>query len=150
MDRIVKLLVVVAVLFVIWKYVVPKVKDFGTGGDKETVASGGGGSCVRSAGRASEEWGSGLSRFVNPPFDEMAWSVFRGKVEGRITTAENDCACAASSCEKSREAMRDLRTLVSDFESTLRSGSSAADFVQRQEAIDNKINAAADLARDGK
>ena len=149
MDRIIKLLVVVAVVFVIWKYVVPMVKNPGRGGDTETVSSGAG-SCVQSAGRASEEWGSGLRQFMNPPFDEMAWSVFRGKVESRIGSAERDCSCAAASCEKAREAMRDLRSLVSDFESTMRSGSSASDFVQRQEGIDNRINEAAALARDGK
>jgi len=150
MDRIIKLLVVVAVVFVIWKYVVPMVKDQGLRGGKETTSASGGGSCVRSAERASEEWGSGLRQFMNPPFEEMAWSVFRGKVESRIGTAERDCSCAAASCEKSREAMRDLRALVADFESTMRSGSSASDFVQRQEAIDNRINEAAALARDGK
>ena len=150
MDRIIKLLVVVAVVFLLWKYVVPMVKDQGRRSDKETVAGSGSGSCVQSAERASEEWGSGLRQFVNPPVDEMAWSVFRGKVESRIGVAERDCSCSASSCEKAREAMRDLRSLVGDFESTMRSGSSASDFVQRQEAIDNRINEAAALARDGK
>jgi hypothetical protein len=149
MDRIVKLLVVVAVVFLIWKYAIPMLKDQGRRGDAKAVPAAGT-SCVRSAERASEEWGSGLRQFMNPPFDDMAWSVFRGKVESRIGTAERDCSCSASSCEKSREAMRDLRALVSDFESTMRSGSSASDFVQRQEAIDNRINEAGALARDGK
>ena len=149
-SRIVKLLIVVAVVFVIWKYVVPMVKNQ-TSRSEATTASGGGGSpCTQSAGRAAEEWSGGFARFANPPYDSMAWSTFRGRVESKIGTAERDCGCAASSCEKARDAMRDLRSLVSDFESTIRNGSDASDFVQRQESIDNKINEAGDLARDGK
>ena len=149
-GRIVKLLVVVAVVFLIWKYVVPMVKSQGRRAETGTTESSGSGSCVQSAARASEEWGSGLRQFANPPYDSMAWSVFRGKVESKIGVAERDCGCEAASCEKAREAMRELRGLVSDFESTIRNGSSASDFVQRQESIDNKINEAGDLARDGK
>ena len=148
MDRIVKLVVVAAIVFVAWKYVVPWVKKQGGGG--ETVVAGGGASCVRSAERASEAWGSGLSRFVNPPYDAGAWSSFRGDVESKINAAEADCDCQVDSCGKAREAMRDLRSLVSDLDSTIRNGSSASDFVQRQEAIDNRINEASDLARAGK
>ncbi|HVE70818.1 MAG TPA: hypothetical protein VNI54_05565 [Thermoanaerobaculia bacterium] len=149
-GRIVKLLVVVGVVFLLWKYVVPMVKSSGRRGDTRSTVSSGSGSCVQSAERASEEWGSGLRQFANPPYDSMAWSVFRGKVESKIGSAERDCGCDSASCEKSREAMRDLRSLVGDFESTIRNGSSASDFVQRQESIDNKINDAGALARDGK
>ena len=46
--------------------------------------------------------------------------------------------------------MRDLRSLVSALDSTIRNGSDASDLVQRQEAIDNQINEAGELARAGK
>jgi len=47
--------------------------------------------------------------------------------------------------------MSDLRSLVSEMDSSLRSGSPPpSDLVQRQEAIDTKIEAAAALARSGK
>jgi hypothetical protein len=151
-GRIIKLLVVVAVVFMLWKYVLPMVKNQGSRTDASTSSggAGAGGSCVQSAERAAEEWSSGFTRFANPPFDSFAWSTFRGRVETKIGAAERDCSCSASSCEKSREAMRDLRSLVSDFESTIRNGSSASDFVQRQESIDNRINEAGELLRDGK
>jgi hypothetical protein len=148
MDRLVKLLVVAAIAFVAWKYVVPWVKK--QGGSSETTVAGGGASCVRSAERASEAWGSGLSRFTNPPYDAASWSTFRGNVESRINAAEADCTCAVESCTKAREAMRDLRSLVNDLDSTVRNGSPASDLVQRQEAIDNRINEAGELARAGK
>ena len=150
MDRIVKLVVVAAIVFAAWKYVVPWVKKQGGSGPAETVVAGGGASCVRSAERASETWGSGLRQFVNPPYDANAWSGFRGRVESGINAAEAECDCRADSCEKARSAMRDLRALVNDMDSTVRTGSSASDFVQRQEAIDNRINEALELARDGK
>jgi hypothetical protein len=143
-GRIVKLVVVIAIVFAIWKYGVPWIQRQGSGG-KTTVASDDN-SCISSAQRASERWGSGLGRFVNPPYDLDAWSTFRGNVESSISAAESDCSCAAESCTKAREAMRELRSLVADLDSTLRNGSDPSGFVQRQEAIDNRISEAAALA----
>jgi hypothetical protein len=149
-GRIVKIVVLVGIVFAVWKYGVPWVKKQGGSGGVETSSSSRGGSCVQSAQRASETWGSGLHQFANPPYDLNAWSSFRGNVESGISSAESDCSCADESCVKAREAMRDLRGLVSDLDSTIRNGSDASDFVQRQEAIDNKINDAAELVRAGK
>jgi hypothetical protein len=150
MDRIVKIAVIAALVFVGLKFVVPMVKKQVGSRAGEATVEGGGASCVRSAERASEAWGSGLHQFVNPPYDQNAWSSFRTNVESRIGSAESDCGCAAASCEKARSAMRDLRALVSDLDSTIRNGSDASDFVQRQEAIDNRITEAGELARGGK
>lgn len=144
-----RIIVVIAIAYVAWKYVVPWVKQQG-GRGAETTAMSGAGSCVRSAERAAETWGSGLRSFVNPPHDLDAWSTFRGTVESGINAAEADCDCAGESCEKARGAMRDLRSLVNDLDSTIRNGSDASDFVQRQERIDNAIHDAAELARAGK
>jgi hypothetical protein len=149
MGRIIKLVVVIAVIYFVWKYVVPKVK-MPSSGAKTTATATATTPCVQSAERASEKWGGGLARFANPPYDLNAWSDFRGGVESSISTAESDCNCASESCEKARDAMRDLRALVSDLDSTLRNGSDASGFVQRQEAIDNKINEAGELVRAGK
>jgi hypothetical protein len=149
MGRIVKLLVVAVIVFAAWKYAVPWVQRQ-SAGTTEEAAEGGGGSCVRSAERASETWGGGLRQFANPPYDLNAWSSFRGSVESSINAAEADCDCAEESCEKARSAMRDLRALVSDLDSTVRNGSDLSDFVRRQERIDDTINEAAELARGGK
>ena len=149
MDRIIKLVIAAAIVFAAWKYVVPWVKEKG-GRDDKTLVAGGGASCVRSAERASEAWGSGLARFTNPPYDVDAWSGFRSSIDSKINAAEADCDCRIDSCAKAREAMRDLRSLVSDLDSTVRNGGSASDFVQRQEAIDNRINEASALASSGK
>ncbi|HEV7238497.1 MAG TPA: hypothetical protein VGQ36_04590 [Thermoanaerobaculia bacterium] len=147
-DRIVKLVVVVAIVFVGWKYVVPWIKEQGSSGKTTTASSDN--SCVRGAERASEAWGSGLSQFVNPPYDLNAWSTFRGNVESRIGAAESACGCTAESCAKAKEAMRELRSLVADLDSTIRNGSDPSGFVERQGAIDDRINEAAELAGAGK
>ena len=134
--RFVKLLIVVAIIFVVWKYVLPKFTQHdvkaGAGQDQ---------SCAQTARRASEEWGSGVGRFVNPPYDLDAWSSFRSGVEKRISDAESECTCAEEKCRKVRDAMHDLRSLVSDLDASIRNGSAPPDdAVQRQESIDNRIN----------
>lgn len=136
--RFVKLLVVIAIIVVVWKYVLPRFNQHGmttTGGKDQ--------SCAQSAQRASNEWGSGVGRFVNPPYDLDAWSSFRGGVEKRISEAESDCNCADESCRKVRDAMHDLRALVGDLDQSIRNGSAPPeDMVQRQESIDNRIEEA--------
>ena len=139
--RILKWLVVLVILFIAWKAIEPRLKKSRaarTSSSENPAAN-----CAASAARASEAWGSGLSRFVNPPYDLAAWSEFRSDVEGRISSAESDCNCASDGCGKGRQAMRDLRNLVSDLDSAIRNGSSPpGDAVQRQEAIDNLIDEA--------
>lgn len=147
-GRIVKFVVVIAIVFAVFKYGVPWVK--GLGGGEQVSSPSGAGSCVRSAERASETWGSGLRDFVNPPYDANAWSSFRGRVESSINAAEADCDCTSESCIKARGAMRDLRALVNDLDSTVRNNTPPDDLVGRQERIDNAISEAADLARAGK
>jgi hypothetical protein len=147
-GRIVRIVVVIAIVFAVFKYGVPWVK--GLGGSEVVSSPSGAGSCVKSAERASETWGSGLRNFVNPPYDLTAWSAFRSSVESSINAAEANCDCASESCTKARGAMRDLRALVSDLDSTVRNNTAPDDLVGRQERIDNAINEAADLARAGK
>lgn len=152
MDRIFKGLVAIVVIFVLWKFAVPWIQKQRTGGTSvSSSAAGGDNSCVRAAERASEAWGSGLSRFVNPPYDVNAWSSFRSDVDAKIGAAESACSCAAESCTKTRGAMNDLRSLVNDLDGSIRNGSAPPDdAVQRQEAIDNQINEAGELLRAGK
>jgi hypothetical protein len=149
-GRILKWIVVIAVVFVLWKVVLPR---FDHGPAADTATSGGTvpRSCPAAATRASDAWGSGLSRFVNPPYDVDAWSIFRSEVESKIAQAETACACIDQSCEKTRTAMHELRSLISDMDTSIRNGSPPpSDAVQRQESIDRQIEAAAELVRGGK
>ena len=140
--RLIKWLVILVVLFLAWKAIEPRLRK--SGAAKQTASSGNpAANCAASAARASEVWGSGLRQYINPPYDIAAWSGFKSGVEGSIATAESDCSCSSDGCAKGRQAMRDLRSLVSDLDTAIRNGSSPPlDAVQRQEAIDNLIDEA--------
>jgi len=120
------------------------------GGSAKSTSASAGDSCVELAEKASETWGSGLNRFVNPPYDLDAWGSFRSRTDAAIAKAESRCNCDQESCTKVRQAMGELRTLVSEIDNTIRAGSPPPDgLVQRQEQIDNTINAARDAVRGG-
>jgi hypothetical protein len=150
MKTLVKLAVVVAIAVLVWKKGIPWWKEHhpsGTASSSGSPAE----SCVAAAEAASENWGSGLARFVNPPYDLAAWDGFRSGVEQRIRAANDKCSCAADSCTTARTAMSDLRGLVNEMDASIRAGSQPpSDAVQRQEAIDNAINSARSLATQGK
>jgi hypothetical protein len=149
MSRIVKLIILIAILYVAWKYGLPWLQRQGSGGSSTHAAATTG--CPAAAARASEAWGSGLHSFVNPPYDLNAWSSFHDGVAGKISAAESECSCSADSCQKARAAMGDLRSLLSDLDSAIRNGSAPpSDVVQRQDAIDKQIDEAAELTRNGK
>ena len=149
-GRIVKIVVIVAVLYVAWKYGLPWLQRQGSGGGSTTSSSAQSG-CPAAAARASEAWGSGLHTFVNPPYDIAAWSSFHDSVESKIASAESECSCGDRSCDKARAAMHDLRSLLSDLDTSIRNGSPPpSDLVQRQETIDKQIDEAGDLTRAGK
>ncbi len=145
----VQLIVVIAIVFFIWKKGVPWYEHRHAASSASSSAPDD--SCVAAAEAAGEMWGSGVGHFANPPYDLTAWSDFRSGVEQRARSAEGKCLCAAESCTAAKTAMNDLRALANDMDSSLRSGSPPpSDLVQRQESIDNGINSARDLVKQGK
>ena len=152
MNKLVKLIVVVAVLYVAWRHGLPWLEqNMSSSKTSSSAATAPRGSCTQLASAASDAWGRGLHQFVNPPYDVNAWSSFRQDVESKISNAESECNCNSDSCSKVKSAMRDLRSLVSELDSAIRSGSPPpTDAVQRQEAVDRQIDEAADLVRSGK
>jgi hypothetical protein len=148
-GRLLKWAVVIAVIVVVWKVAVPKLREMRSdGGTSGAVTQG---SCPSSAARASSTWGAGLGQFVNPPYDLDRWSALHASVEAQILVAETDCGCPDPSCEKTHAALHDLRTLMSEFDTAIRNGSPPpSDAVQRQESIDRRIDEAAELVRAGK
>jgi hypothetical protein len=148
-NRLIKWIIVIALLVLAWKYVVPWAKKQIQGHSAQTVAADN--ACITAAQRASEAWGSGLHSFVNPPYDLAAWGRFRDDVEAKISAANAACRESSQSSDMARDAMRDLGTLVANMDNAITSGSPPPDdAVQRQEAIDTKIESAAALARGGK
>jgi hypothetical protein len=149
-GRLIKWIVIIAIVVFAWKVGVPWVQNQKIGGSSASISNVGDESCAGLAERASEAWGRGLSQFANPPYDLNAWSAFRTGVDGQIAMAEAKCSSASESCQKVRGAMGELHGLVSDLDSTIRNGSSPDNLVARQERIDNTINEARDLQNAGK
>ncbi|MEA2325281.1 MAG: hypothetical protein QOE68_240 [Thermoanaerobaculia bacterium] len=148
-NRLIKWVIVIALVIFAWKYAVPWAKKQIQG--RSAPAAAADNACTTAAQRASETWGSGLHRFVNPPYDLGEWARFRDDVEAKIAIANAACRESSQSCDMARDAMRDLRTLVANLDNAITSGSPPPDdAVQRQEAIDTKIETAAELARSGK
>ena len=148
-NRLIKWVVILVIIFFGWKYAVPWAKKQMQG--HTTAAASADNSCTTAAQAASETWGSGLHSFVNPPYDLGAWTSFRDGVEKKIAIAESECRASCQSCDLARGAMSDLKNLVAGLDAAITNGSAIPDdAVQRQEAIDTKIEAAAELARSGK
>ena len=149
--KLVKWVIVIVVLYLGWKYVVPKVKEKLDSSSSTSSASSAGSACVDRASAASAAWGDGLGRFVNPPIDLNAWGSFRADIETKISRAQAECGCAEESCRSAKNALGDLRSLIAEIDTAARSGlAPPSDAVQRQEAIDEAITAAGELAKSGK
>lgn len=138
-STLIKLIVAAAILFVLWKEVLPKVMPRENA--KPAAGRPAGTNCVFEARGASDYWGGTIGRFANPPYDMQAWDDFKSKLDARIARAQDKCSCDDESCKLGRQAVDDLRGFVSEMDSAIRNGSSPpSDAVQRQERIDNTIN----------
>ena len=145
MRGLIKLIVVVAVLFFVWKEVLPKITTHSVAQPNSGTSAGT--NCVFEARGASDYWSGTLPRFANPPYDMTAWSDFKSTLDRRIGRAQEKCSCAAESCNLGKQAMDDLTARENEMDSAIRNASSPpSDLVQRQERIDNTINAANDAA----
>ena len=144
MKTLVQLLIVIVLAVVVWKWW-QKSHSGGTAAPAGATPSQ---ECAAAAAAAGETWGSGVGRFANPPYDTAAWDDFRSRVEQQARRAQEKCLCGEPACNTAKGAMSDLRSLVSEMDQSLRSGSPPpSDLVQRQEAIDNAINSARDAAK---
>lgn len=152
MDRILKLAVLAIVLFFAWKYLSPKfLKQSASSSTPAEQAGFVNSSCIGAAEKASSAWGSGVGRFVNPPYDMDAWSVFKSDVDSKIANAQGQCACVGESCRTIQSAMHELSGLANDLDTSLRGNSPPpSDIVQRQEAIDKQLDEAREQVRSGK
>jgi hypothetical protein len=150
-SRLLKWVVIAAIVFAAWKIGIPWIRQQTSHVSSGSAASSPDNSCIAAANRASSAWGSGLGRFTNPPYDLDAWSTFSTGIGSKISDAESGCGCAAESCGKVRDAMRDLRSLLTELDQSIRNGTPPpADIVQRQDSIDSRIDEARDLVRAGK
>lgn len=147
-STLLKWAIAVIIAVAIWKKGIPFVREqMGSSNGDAPAASDN--TCVAEAQAASESW-AGVTRF-NPPYDVSAWDSFRSNVDDRVSTAERKCSCSLDSCTKARQALGELRSLLNETDSMIRGNSPPpAGLVQRQEAIDEAINAARELVLQGK
>jgi hypothetical protein len=150
-ETVVKLIVVALLLLFLYKKGLPWWKGRETSKSHSAATATDEHDCAAAAAAASEKWGSGLSQFSSPTPDLGAWSSFRSSVDSAISSATHECAASSESCVKGREAMQELSKVVADFDSAIRAGNGVPnDVVQHQESIDNLIDRARELQREGK
>ena len=150
LGRLLKWIVILALVVFAWKVVWPWVQKESGGVGGKHGASATDSACVKAAERASLGWGDGLSRFVNPPYDLSAWDSHRDRTYERISSAQSACNCEKESCRKAKEAMNDLRAIVSDMDGAIRNGGPPPDgLVQKQESVDSMIDDAREEAAKG-
>src|SRR2546428_5656192 len=139
-KTLIKWVIVIAVIVLIWTKFVPWLNERHSA-STSTTAESPGVACASAAAAASEAWGSGVGRFANPNVDMSAWDEFRSRVDQQARRAQERCLCGDSACNTAKNALADLRGLVSEMDSSLRSGSPPpSDLVQGEGAIDNTIN----------
>src|SRR5579863_5020793 len=147
-KKLLKLAIAVVVAVVIWKKGIPWWKAHHTDNASLMSNTTPVNACVDAAAEADDTWGSGVGRFANPPYDMTAWEQFRSQVDSEATHAQEKCLCADDACNTAKQAMSDLRGLVQEMDQSLRGGLPPPDdLVQRQEAIDNAVNKARDMAK---
>jgi hypothetical protein len=157
MKNLIIFIIAAVVAFFLWTKVVKpwlnKPADVtGVSAANSQASAAGASSCPELAAKASEAWGSGIGAFANPPVDIANWDAFHSRVENAIGVADASCtACSGDSCAKAKQAVSELRTLVSGFDSAVRAGTGPpSDAPQQQEHIDQLIDQARELVRQGK
>jgi hypothetical protein len=150
-ETLIKLIIVAVVVLILYKKGLPWLKGHQAASSKASVTAANDKDCAGAAAAASETWGSGVSRFNSASPDVAEWTNFRSSVDNEISSALKECGGYCESCNKGREAMQQLRSLISDFDGAIRTGNALpGDVVQKQEIIDNLIDAARELQRQGK
>ena len=122
MGRIIKLIVVAAVIYFALSYAVPWIKGLAGaplrsgGGNTDTGA----GRCIDLASRASSAFGEEVRLFSSPPVDVNAWGASVTRIQLKVADAESACYCSSPACPKAREALSELRSLVSQMDGFVR------------------------------
>ncbi len=122
MDRILKLAVLAVVLYFGVTKVVPWMKqELGGGGARDFSDVGeGSGQCVAVAEAANRDFGAGIRQFSRPPIDVESWDRVERQLSSSLYDAESACSCPEESCDKAREALDELRSILYDYDAGFR------------------------------
>ena len=87
-----------------------------------------------------------MRQFSLPPVDRDLWGSMLLRVGGDLSSADAACSCPSDACSKASGALYDLRGLVNDLDSFVRSaGNPVLDAPSRLERI-NRLLASARVA----
>ena len=122
MERFIKLAVFAVVGYFGVTMFVPWMEKELRGGGGRDVGTGveGSGQCVAVAEAASRDFGDGIRQFSRPPIDVESWDRVERQLSGSLYDAEDACSCPEESCDKAREALDELRSILSDFNAGFR------------------------------
>ena len=128
-SRIVKVIVVIAIVYFGYTQVVPWIKSVGGGpggaGSADSAFPDGGASrCIDLASGASSTLGREMRRYAKPPFDLAEWGATVNKVEMKIYAADSDCRCSAPGCSEARQALSEIKSLLATFDGIVRGDTS--------------------------
>jgi hypothetical protein len=155
LARVVRLAIVVALLYFAFTEGLPWLRQQFGKGEKPSAAAGrdsgeDGTVCVQVASRASEALGAEIPRFARPPVDLDAWGQARIRVEDRVYEAERQCGCGLESCRQASQALSELRSLISQLDSGFRGSDMPPNPARQQGRVDELLNEARNLARQGR
>ena len=142
-STVVKLVVVAAIAFFAWRWWTGQHQHAATAKPESTSPAI---NCVFEARRANDYWSSRIGSFTN---STQGWDAFKSEMDSRLSAADSKCSCSDAACTKSTEAMNELRTMLSEVDAAERNGGGGmpTDLVQRQERVDQALDAARDAAK---
>jgi hypothetical protein len=126
MNKVINVLLLVAVLYFGWVFVVPWFKSLGTigsGSDSRSFSDTGGGEegkCVTAAREAAEVFSNELRSFSRPPIDAGDWDRTWLRIENRIGRADDLCSCSRPGCFTAQGALSSLHELGDEFSTAAR------------------------------
>lgn len=124
MDKIVKLLVLLVVLYVAYSVGWPWLQGLlnrspmnlgGANSGEESL-------CVTAAERAVDAFADRLRLFISPPIDVDAWDETVSRSRDEIAEAERGCRCHHDACREAQRALSELDEMVSDYDGSVHDG----------------------------
>ena len=100
-------------------------------------------SCVGRARAVNSAFARDIRQFGQPPIDGSLWASFMLQVSGELTSADSACSCSAEACASASAALLELRGLVNDLNSFIRSaGPPVTDAASRLETVERLLDRA--------
>ena len=148
MIKIIRMAVVLMVLFVIYQEALPWLQNQLGGALPEDVDTGPV-RCVGLADSANDSFGERVGRVSGPGADPGVWASFNAEIQEKIEVAQSACRCSKPSCRIAGEAMTELADLLDQLDVRFRGGSMERNPVSKQIGINDRLNDARKLAREG-